>query len=45
MKGDLKPAIELHEMLYQVMQRHNFIPEVVIIIIVLTNYYYYYYSY
>ncbi len=25
--GDLKPAIEGHEILYQVMQRHNFIPE------------------
>ena len=28
LKGDLVPAIETHEMLYQVMQRHNFIPEV-----------------
>nr|KAG5703061.1 hypothetical protein BaRGS_016222 [Batillaria attramentaria] len=27
LKGDLVPAIETHEMLYQVMQRHNFIPE------------------
>ncbi|XP_046676855.1 ER degradation-enhancing alpha-mannosidase-like protein 3 [Homalodisca vitripennis] len=27
LKGDLKPAVETHEMLYQVMQRHNFIPE------------------
>ena len=26
--GDLKPAIESHEILYQIMQRHNFIPEV-----------------
>lgn len=25
--GDIKPAVETHEMLYQVMQRHNFIPE------------------
>merc|ERR1719219_2935159 len=25
--GDLKPAIESHEILYQIMQRHNFIPE------------------
>ncbi|TRY64103.1 hypothetical protein TCAL_02594 [Tigriopus californicus] len=25
--GDVKPAIESHEILYQVMQRHNFIPE------------------
>jgi len=25
--GDLKPAIEQHEVLYQIMQRHNFIPE------------------
>jgi len=25
--GDLKPAIENHEVLYQVVQRHNFIPE------------------
>ncbi|CAH2034289.1 unnamed protein product, partial [Iphiclides podalirius] len=25
--GDLKPAVEIHEMLYQVMQRHTFIPE------------------
>lgn len=28
LKGDIKPAIETHEMLYQVMQRHNFLPEV-----------------
>ncbi|RZF46376.1 hypothetical protein LSTR_LSTR007909 [Laodelphax striatellus] len=27
LSGDLKPAVETHEMLYQVMQRHNFIPE------------------
>lgn len=27
LKGDLKPAVETHEMLYQVMQRHRFIPE------------------
>ncbi|KAF5286726.1 hypothetical protein FQR65_LT12459 [Abscondita terminalis] len=27
LKGDLKPAMETHEMLYQVMQRHKFIPE------------------
>jgi len=27
MKGDIKPAIETHEMLYQVMQRHKFLPE------------------
>uniref|UniRef100_A0A1B6C508 alpha-1,2-Mannosidase n=1 Tax=Clastoptera arizonana TaxID=38151 RepID=A0A1B6C508_9HEMI len=27
LKGDLKPAVETHEMLYQVMQRHNLIPE------------------
>ncbi|KAJ1525090.1 hypothetical protein ONE63_009932 [Megalurothrips usitatus] len=27
LKGDLKPAVETHEMLYQVMQRHNFLPE------------------
>ncbi|XP_038063817.1 ER degradation-enhancing alpha-mannosidase-like protein 3 [Patiria miniata] len=25
--GDIKPAIETHEMLYQVTQRHNFLPE------------------
>jgi mannosidase alpha-like ER degradation enhancer 3 len=25
--GDLKPAIESHEVLYQIVQRHNFIPE------------------
>ena len=25
--GDVKPAIENHEVLYQIMQRHNFIPE------------------
>eukprot|EP00095_Tigriopus_kingsejongensis_P009960 maker-scaffold17_size721972-snap-gene-1.25 protein:Tk09960 transcript:maker-scaffold17_size721972-snap-gene-1.25-mRNA-1 annotation:"er degradation-enhancing alpha-mannosidase-like 3" len=25
--GDVKPAIESHEILYQIMQRHNFIPE------------------
>uniref|UniRef100_A0A915JP65 alpha-1,2-Mannosidase n=1 Tax=Romanomermis culicivorax TaxID=13658 RepID=A0A915JP65_ROMCU len=27
LKGDLKPAIEMHEMLYQVIQKHNFLPE------------------
>ncbi|CAF0994699.1 unnamed protein product [Didymodactylos carnosus] len=27
MTGDLKSAIELHEMLYQVVQKHNFLPE------------------
>ncbi|KAF0307545.1 ER degradation-enhancing alpha-mannosidase-like protein 3 [Amphibalanus amphitrite] len=27
LKGDVKSAIETHEMLYQVMQRHNFLPE------------------
>ncbi|XP_072930499.1 ER degradation-enhancing alpha-mannosidase-like protein 3 isoform X7 [Epargyreus clarus] len=27
MMGDLRPAVEIHEMLYQVMQRHTFIPE------------------
>ncbi|KAH1011282.1 hypothetical protein HUJ04_000690 [Dendroctonus ponderosae] len=27
LKGDIKPAVETHEMLYQVMQRHKFIPE------------------
>jgi len=27
LKGDIKPAIETHEMLYQVMQRHRFLPE------------------
>lgn len=27
LKGDIKPAIEIHEMLYQVIQRHNFLPE------------------
>ena len=31
--GDLKPAIESHEILYQIMQRHNFIPEVNIYLI------------
>ncbi|XP_066297953.1 ER degradation-enhancing alpha-mannosidase-like protein 3 [Branchiostoma lanceolatum] len=25
--GDIKPAIETHEMLYQVLQRHSFLPE------------------
>lgn len=25
LKGDIKPAIETHEMLYQVMERHNFL--------------------
>lgn len=25
--GDLKPAIQTHEMLYQVMQMHTFLPE------------------
>lgn len=27
LKGDIKPAIETHEMLFQVMQRHKFLPE------------------
>ncbi|GAB1597645.1 ER degradation-enhancing alpha-mannosidase-like protein 3 [Argonauta hians] len=27
LKGDLKPAIETHEMLYQIIKRHNFLPE------------------
>ncbi|ELT95927.1 hypothetical protein CAPTEDRAFT_219288 [Capitella teleta] len=27
LKGDLKSAIEIHEMLFQVMQRHSFLPE------------------
>ena len=31
LKGDIQPAIELHEMLYQVMQRHKFLPEVSIL--------------
>ncbi|XP_013410302.1 ER degradation-enhancing alpha-mannosidase-like protein 3 [Lingula anatina] len=28
LKGDIKPAIEIHELLYQITQRHNFLPEV-----------------
>ncbi|XP_067233119.1 ER degradation-enhancing alpha-mannosidase-like protein 3 [Chanodichthys erythropterus] len=27
LRGDLKPAIETHEMLYQVTKQHNFLPE------------------
>ncbi|KAJ8390362.1 hypothetical protein AAFF_G00107560 [Aldrovandia affinis] len=27
LKGDIRPAIETHEMLYQVTKRHNFLPE------------------
>ncbi|ESP01710.1 hypothetical protein LOTGIDRAFT_139192 [Lottia gigantea] len=27
LKGDIEPAVETHEMLYQVLQRHNFLPE------------------
>lgn len=27
LKGDIKPAVATHEMLYQVMQRHNLLPE------------------
>ncbi|KAK6195946.1 hypothetical protein SNE40_001268 [Patella caerulea] len=27
LKGDLDPAVETHEMLYQIVQRHNFLPE------------------
>ncbi|XP_043941240.1 ER degradation-enhancing alpha-mannosidase-like protein 3 isoform X2 [Protopterus annectens] len=27
LKGDIKPAIETHEMLYQVTKKHNFLPE------------------
>lgn len=29
LRGDLKPAIETHEMLYQVTKQHNFLPEVI----------------
>ena len=29
LKGDLKSAIEMHEVLYQITQRHNFLPEAV----------------
>lgn len=29
LKGDIRPAIETHEMLYQVTKKHNFLPEVV----------------
>jgi hypothetical protein len=28
LKGDIKQAVETHEMLYQVLRRHHFIPEV-----------------
>lgn len=28
LKGDIRPAIETHEMLYQVTKKHNFLPEV-----------------
>lgn len=28
LRGDLKPAIETHEMLYQVTKQHKFLPEV-----------------
>ena len=27
LKGDLAPAMETHEMFYQVVKKHNFIPE------------------
>ena len=27
--GDLKPAIEQHEVLYQITKRHHFLPEAV----------------
>ncbi|XP_052093110.1 ER degradation-enhancing alpha-mannosidase-like protein 3 [Mytilus californianus] len=27
LKGDIRPAIQTHQMLYQVMQKHNFLPE------------------
>nr|XP_021495693.1 ER degradation-enhancing alpha-mannosidase-like protein 3 isoform X4 [Meriones unguiculatus] len=27
LKGDIRPAIETHEMLYQVIKKHNFLPE------------------
>lgn len=30
LKGDISPAIKTHEMLYQVIQRHNFLPEVIL---------------
>ncbi|KAF6033566.1 Edem2 [Bugula neritina] len=29
LKGDLRSAIEIHEVLYQITQRHNFLPEAV----------------
>lgn len=30
LRGDLKPAIETHEMLYQVTKQHKFLPEVIL---------------
>uniref|UniRef100_A0A8C5H2N9 alpha-1,2-Mannosidase n=1 Tax=Gouania willdenowi TaxID=441366 RepID=A0A8C5H2N9_GOUWI len=29
LKGDIRPAIETHEMLYQVTKKHNFLPETI----------------
>uniref|UniRef100_A0A3B4BMW2 alpha-1,2-Mannosidase n=1 Tax=Periophthalmus magnuspinnatus TaxID=409849 RepID=A0A3B4BMW2_9GOBI len=35
LRGDLKPAIETHEMLYQVTKQHKFLPEVLLYINIL----------
>lgn len=34
LKGDIRPAIETHEMLYQVTKKHNFLPEVICLSVV-----------
>lgn len=38
LKGDIRPAIETHEMLYQVTKKHNFLPEVICLLCVLKYY-------
>lgn len=37
LKGDIRPAIETHEMLYQVTKKHNFLPEVIFFLYVLNT--------
>lgn len=38
LKGDIRPAIETHEMLYQVTKKHNFLPEVICLSVYLSVY-------
>uniref|UniRef100_A0A4W5MQK9 alpha-1,2-Mannosidase n=1 Tax=Hucho hucho TaxID=62062 RepID=A0A4W5MQK9_9TELE len=40
LKGDIRPAIETHEMLYQVTKKHNFLPEVTSLLCSLSTYFF-----